>query len=254
MTELSDAQIHFIRTFIADIADPKIAQMFDLSGFVDDEDDAIPQDDIDRFEGEWAKRFAQLDPKVTKALSTGEIKDVGGLRATWALAVERADNGAADAALALLPRVETLLGDIADTREDGPPEGHVEFMQLVIDWQAQKGVFERQLDELSDALIAEHDDPEVEVDNAPQKVRQALAGFDQGLSDKIEALQDAAFPPLRKKEAGDAVAIVQSYLSYVESDPLITHLRQNPYEVDADALTVLGPALRRIMKHLNVVL
>lgn len=255
MTELTSDQSAFIRKYIAELPVSGIGDVLTLSEFQAElAQDDTPQDEApDPNAAAWAERFAELEPKVARALSEGGIADPGGLRATWSLAVERGDSGLAGAALELLPRIEKLMVDKVTTRADGPPDGHVEFMQLVMDWQARKAAFQRQLDDLSAALDADTDDADTADDGAPQALKRALNGFNQNLSQQIEAVQDAAFPQDRMTGAAAAVKIAQHYLDYVETDPLIAHIRQNPYGVDADGTALLGAPLRRIIAHLGTV-
>lgn len=214
---------------------------------------------------EWEKAEARLAPAVLEALSRQTVRDVGGLRAAWAIATERASVSDFSGALATLPKIEALLADAADTPGVDPyaaPSGIVEFGKIIVEWQMRKSDMQQRLDELAAAMqsdfseeVGEAEDDagtsDVDPTAAISKLGKVLAGFNQGLVDSLDAVNDATNSEERRLMAQKSMAIAESYLDYVQNDALVDHIRNNPFDVDADAEDILALPLLQVASQLK---
>ena len=192
------------------------------------------------------KRLAEIVARVKEAAGTSQ-GDQAKLKVSEAAVFARKKEF--EQANALLDEAEEILTQSGTPEISKAPLGAVSFAKARLNWQAAKKEVEGQLSRLQSAILAEFDDEEA-IDGA-KKLELVLARFNEGLSDSLDELYNAETdkkPPLAKS----ALQTVSNYIGYVESDELIAHIEENPYETLTVRSSLLD-SLTEIQKQLQTV-
>jgi len=204
----------------------------DIEGQVvtDGDTEIDPEETSGAAMAQFTARFKGLQPDILKAIASKTAQgDRVKLRSSEAGAVARQGNFAQ--AHEILDEVETLL----KSPGSGTPAGsapkamgsQVAFAKLRLEWEAQKNAVAKQLETLRTTILAEYPDPESAASAA--KLKQILARFSKGLSKNLDDVYTAADEVSQTKFRQASVGIIGEYLSYVETDPLISHVEVNPF-------------------------
>lgn len=205
----------------------------------------LPEDDAGTAEtpsgnaglaAEYAKRRAALDPALRNALAR-RLGDTGGLRAADAMAVERAERGDWQAALAALGRIERLLAQPgANTADTGGIEpGLVNYRQSLLQFAQTKTAVRTSLTALHRQIAAL--DGEADLAEA---LSQRLEAMFEGLSRVVDAAMGAVSNE-REPVTATVRSEVEAALHTVESDPLLAHVEANRWNV-----SIRGPLLQSL--------
>ena len=186
----------------------------------------------------WDAGVAAITPALKAALTAGG-EAAQELKLRFSEANVFARKAEYPKALELLATVEALLKRAAAPpaaaqagpagqgapRADG---GQVAFAKIKLQWNQAKQAVKDQLAQLGTIIVAEDDDPETA--DAVRKLDRVLKRFNEGLADTLDDLYNQAVPADQPKHLQKAGRIVADYLNYIESDPLIAHVEDNPYK------------------------
>jgi hypothetical protein len=135
-----------------------------------------------------------------------------------------------------------------DPDETGTKGTNVRFARLRLQWDSKKKAVAAELESLRKTILEEYNDKENAA--ATTKLNKILARFNTGLGDTLDALYNAADPAAQQQFKDKSLAIAKQYLSYVESDPLIAHVEDNPFLTVTVRDSLAGP-LKAIQKELE---
>jgi hypothetical protein len=211
-------------------------------------------------EAAWKNALAGTEPAYLQGLRA-RPSDAGRLRGVMEFAKVKAAKGDFPGALAALKALKDLLArspaaaaggkapGSASAPSDGPAPGGsaadgpaVAFAKIKIQWNQAKQLVESQLDQLAADILADTDEDieqfdeegnEIEIESddtegAEKKLTKVLSRLNKGLGDALDAhytAEPSARPALQQK----IDAIANDYLAYVEDDPLIALVEENPY-------------------------
>ncbi|MEE8500625.1 MAG: hypothetical protein V3S27_08620 [Kiloniellales bacterium] len=180
----------------------------------------------------WEAAFARLEPAVGRALSERLVADVSTLRVRWSYAVEQANDGAYEKALATVPNIDKMLQEGLNPTEAAPaeaapteaapaagaegtpatevPKGVVAFQRSRIMWIDTKKQMKIEMTKLKDAIIAESADDE-DADDIKAAGESLLANVDaiddrlEKILEKITVTPEGAERTSLKREAAGAI-------------------------------------------------
>jgi hypothetical protein len=194
----------------------------------------------------------KLGPQI-KAAATARPELREGLQqlvAEFKAKIQAGDLAAAKEALyelaTMVKSVEQREEDTAQTEEG--EFSKVAFEKIHLDWDSRKQEVLVSLEALHAAIVEQ--DQDAEAQTAASNLEKILARFNEGLGDKLDALRNADTPEKQKKLAGEASAIADHYLAYLDSDPLVLHVESNPYEIDVDVVGILAPPLEDLKEQI----
>jgi hypothetical protein len=178
-------------------------------------------------EKEYRTRYQAVAGALAAALRDPQ-RDASRLRAMDAFMVEKANAGDFDSALKALQKMEEALASApAATSASGPG---IDYTISLLNWVKAKKQVRTELDKLEAAILKEFaDEPKLPIiKSSLKKLEQVLGGFDESLRDKLDEATKAPreeLPQLHK----EALAILDEYQDYVDTDPFIEALETNPF-------------------------
>jgi hypothetical protein len=114
-------------------------------------------------------------------------------------------------------------------RQDG---AKVAYAKSRLAWLAVRKKVEGDLDKLRSEIVAtfsENGEAATLDKLFRDKVAPVMATLDESLADKLDEATNAADPAQRQKLIAEAKAIIQSYTTYVNSEPLLGDFDDNPF-------------------------
>lgn len=129
------------------------------------------------------------------------------------------------------------------------PEGKALLEKLVQRWIGDKAAYRARLDSLADEIIDDAEDPSAA--GAVNTLSDVLRRFDQGLTAALDTMRQTADPAGRARLAAEASTIAGNYVAHIASDPVLSHLRTNPFGIDVDAASALTPGLQDLIGQLR---
>ncbi len=203
-------------------------------------------------QAKWEAAFARLEPAVGRALSERLVADVSTLRVRWSYAVEQANDGAYDKALATVPNIVKMLREGAAAPAAGAevppaaevPKDIVAFQRSRIIWIDTKKRMMSELNKLKNAIVAQSADEE-DADEFEAAGESLLANVDQiddrleKILEKITETPEGAKRTGLKRKAADAI---KDYNAILDT-PFFKAVDDNPFvqvSVTASARMSLG--------------
>lgn len=184
---------------------------------------------------QFKARLMALVPQIKQAVGTSEGDQA---KQKAAAAGEKARLKDFEQANARLDEAEKLLKN----RTSG---GAVSFAKSRLQWQAAKKDVSGQIDRLRAAIIADAQEEEEEDTDAMEgakKLESLIGRFNEGLSDSLDDLYNAENHQ-KPGLAESTLTIVGSYLDFVQSHALVSHIDENPYETVTVRSTLQTPLL-----------
>jgi hypothetical protein len=175
----------------------------------------------------WGKLKADLEPRVQAALKA-DHPEASKIRAVWAFAEEKAENGDYLAAVQAGSRLETLLAANAGA---GPvPAGTVAFQRSRIMWITAKQAMKQDLGKFRDAVVnlASDDEDKDEIIVAVDALVDEFEVFDTRLEDQLDQIAQAPDGPERTKLKAAAKNTVNGYIE-VLGGPFFGRIDSNPF-------------------------
>jgi hypothetical protein len=122
-------------------------------------------------------------------------------------------------------------------------------------WTKTRSLMGTNVDKLKSA-IHEHysnDRPELmdEISESLKKLDKITETLDHRLAEALQKAAAAPDEPARKAELANAKAILTGYLKYVQSEPLIAHIDNNPFGVETNIKKVLTLSLGQLAKTVS---
>ncbi|MBL8363534.1 MAG: peptidoglycan-binding protein [Rubrivivax sp.] len=137
-----------------------------------------------------------------------------------------------------------------------PPEdlGEPSVKHAPLVWKGTRGILDHNIKELKRAVrqeySSEHPDLLKQIDQHVQRVDVILEKLDDRLADALERANAAADEAVRRAELDAAKAILREYTSFVQEEPLIDHVDNNPFGVDTKVRKVIGDSLKHMEKSM----
>jgi hypothetical protein len=230
-------------------ADGTVFEQDELDEEADDDESATNAGDPLR--QAYEARMAALHSRTLEALQA-QRGDSTRLRSVAEFAREKAGAKNYDSALKALDSLEKLLAAGGAEATPAPGGGgafsKVQFEKIHIDWNSRKQDIKQRLRALHAAIVEDWDDPVATT--AAANLEKVLAHFNEGLGDTPDALRNSTTVAARNDLAGKAGEIADRYLAYLDSNPLVAHVEDNPFDVAVNARETLGGPLRELRGEL----
>jgi peptidoglycan hydrolase-like protein with peptidoglycan-binding domain len=137
-----------------------------------------------------------------------------------------------------------------------PPEdlGEPTLARAPLVWHGTRNILEHNIKELKRAIrqeyANEHPTLLAEIDQNVQRVDVILEKLDARLAQTLERAGAAKSAAQRKTEIESAKAIVADYIAFVKREPLIDHIDNNPFGVNAQVRKVVTDSLTHMIKSI----
>jgi hypothetical protein len=190
----------------------------------EDTDDAAPESDADTAPtaGQLRAAMERLTPALRQAMAASPNGRETLMSLTKQFVTLLNNNKIADAARILQQLTESL----GQASSGAAPNGAVAFGKLRLEWDTTKKSVAGDIARLkSNAAQAFDGDSLLD---ALDTLDEVIARFNEGLGDRLDDIDNAADSGARKQAAQAATSIADSYLTYVDSDPLIGLIEINP--------------------------
>ena len=133
-----------------------------------------------------------------------------------------------------------------------PPElGKPDLRRAPLVWHGTREVLDHNISELKRAIRQEYADehPELlsEIDRNVQRVDVILEKLDQRLAHALDRANAAQGAGARKAEIENAKKVLAEYVSFAKSEPLIDHIDNNPFGVNAQVRKIITDSLRHVV-------
>ena len=168
---------------------------------------------------EWHKRLAEVEPRYEQAvkLTTG---DVGRMRMLHDIALEQADGGQYDKALATLKRLEDALAGARGTGDAIPP-GLVKYRTTLLNFEKVMKTIRGQIGKLTGSVAKLPDEADL-----AKRLGQAVEDLNSELSDAIDKAMSAA-KNVREPYNEATRGMIQEKIALIQSDPLVKIVDKN---------------------------
>jgi hypothetical protein len=121
-------------------------------------------------------------------------------------------------------------------------------------WHGTRNILDHNINELKRAIKQEYasEHPTVldEIDRGVQRVDVILEKLDVRLAEALERAGAATDAAKRKAELASAKTIIADYIAFVKTEPLIEHIDNNPFGVDAQVRKVITDSLTHMIKSM----
>lgn len=108
--------------------------------------------------------------------------------------------------------------------------GKVAYAKSRLAWLATRKKVESDLDRLRSEIVASFEEDGANLDQLfKNRVAPMMAALDESLADKLDEAANAEDPAARQALIGEARAIIKRYTDYVNSEPLLADLDDNPF-------------------------
>lgn len=122
-------------------------------------------------------------------------------------------------------------------------------------WHGTRGILDTNIKELKKAIrqeyADEHPDILTAIDKSVTKLDSILEKLDTRLADSLAKAHASTDPAARRKELQNARTILESYINYVKSEPMIAHIDSNPFGVDTKLEKVIADSLDHMAKSMR---
>ncbi|MGL4511486.1 MAG: peptidoglycan-binding domain-containing protein [Lacipirellulaceae bacterium] len=117
-------------------------------------------------------------------------------------------------------------------------------------WHSTRGILETNIEELKKGVRAfygaESDELLRQIDENMVKLGSVLDTLDTRLAESLDAANGAAEGKARTTELKKSQGIMKEYILYVNSEPLIQHMDDNPFGVTTSLKRIIGDALKHL--------
>lgn len=159
------------------------------------------------------------------------------------------DGTAAPSATTTATTATAATATTATTGETAKPgTKNVAFAKIKLRWNEAKQSLESDLHGLRETVLAEYGDADTVQD--AQKILRITGRFNEGLADTLDALYNAADAPRQARLRARAAEIAGSYQAYLDTDPLVAHIQQNPF-MALEIRARLSAPLAQLRQHLS---
>jgi peptidoglycan hydrolase-like protein with peptidoglycan-binding domain len=121
-------------------------------------------------------------------------------------------------------------------------------------WHGTRNILDHNIKELKRAIrqeyASEHPTLLAEIDQNVQRVDVVLEKLDARLAQTLERAGAAKSAAQRKTEIDSAKTIVADYIAFVKAEPLIDHIDNNPFGVNAQVRKVITNSLTHMIKSI----
>jgi tetratricopeptide (TPR) repeat protein len=181
-----------------------------------------------------ANRLKALAPKYLQASKSADPESRKTLENLFTLARTLLTKGDFAMTTAALSKLEALLDNVAANGAAAPPKPvgeKVAYAQLRLGWDTARKRAPVELEKLEQAILeAFKNEPWVgDLKQHVRKLDTVLEGFQEDLSDALDAALNAADEGKRRLHHEQAAGIVKKYKKYVETDPFIKDIEDNPF-------------------------
>jgi hypothetical protein len=188
----------------------------------------------------WLSRRTQVSTDLKKAL-VNKVGDTKKFAQLFSQAAAFGDQKAYDKALAVLDQLQPLLQTALGQGPAAPPAtpaqttrkvgAKVAYAQLRLAWDTAKKRVHAELQKLEQAILSEFQGSPAfaELEQKLRKLDTVLERFAEGLTDTLDDGLSAQTDEDRRKYNQQAAGIIAKYRAYVDSDPFIQQLEQNPF-------------------------
>lgn len=122
-------------------------------------------------------------------------------------------------------------------------------------WHGTREILATNIAELKKGVLAhygsEHPELLKEIDENLNKLGGILGKLDHKLADSLTKANAAAVGAARNAELKNSKTILDDYLNYVKSEPMIAHVDDNPFGVDTNLKKVLMDSLKHIAQAIR---
>jgi hypothetical protein len=149
----------------------------------------------------------------------------------------------------------------AKTAPAAPPapagaESHpVRLAKASVDWHGTRSIVDRKCQDLKQAIRAHYgkSHPEVmkQIESNMHKIDAIVNQLDHKLTVSLKKASDAPSEGVRMAELRVSRAILNEYIRYVKSEPLIAHIDKNPFGVQCNLQQVLAASLTKVAQTLT---
>ena len=119
-------------------------------------------------------------------------------------------------------------------------------------WHQTRTVMSSGLDKLKAAIKAEYSghSPELvaEIDKSMTKIDAIMQKLDHKLAEALDRAHKAPDGAARQRELANVKSLLKQHISYVQSEPLIAHIDNNPFKVQTNLKTLLSKSLTHVAK------
>jgi hypothetical protein len=199
----------------------------------------------------FSARLTALMPRVKQAMAAGqpsgqEIK----LKASEAGAL--AKQGRFELAESMLDDLQDLLdrqppSEATGAAGDAVQPGLVAYRKALVAWDGAKRKARADIQKLREALLASHPRQTAAAD----ALSGALDALNAGLADRIDRAINAAKEEQRRRHQAAALKVARNYRKFLEADPLLEDIDDNPLDVKVDAAKTLLGALDEVISSLE---
>jgi hypothetical protein len=130
----------------------------------------------------------------------------------------------------------------------------VRLAKASVAWHGTRGIVDGQCNQLKAAIRTHYgkSHPAVmkEIDNNMHKIDAITGKLDHKLAESLQKASSAANDGARVAELRVARGILNEYIRYVNSEPLIAHIDQNPFGVKCNLRQVLATSLNHMTQSL----
>jgi hypothetical protein len=193
-------------------------------------------------------RLAALGPRIKQAAADKAPYADAALRGV-ASYQDHLKAGRLEEARQALDEVQALLGAAGGTRAPG---GAVDYAKARLAWVAARNNAKADLRRLETAILdAYADEPAMlaQITKGVRRLDKVLVRLDTSLADKLDEGLNAAEPQARAQVNREALGIIDKYIAFLDSDPLIENIDDNPF-VDMDLASTLGETLAGLAEQL----
>ena len=117
-------------------------------------------------------------------------------------------------------------------------------------WHSTRGILNTNIEELKKGVRAaygtEHEEIVTAIDDSMTKLGKVVDKLDTRLADALDAANKSQEGTTRATELKKAESVMQDYLQYVNSEPLIDHMDNNPFGVNTSLKQIIGDALSHL--------
>ena len=187
-------------------------------------DTATTEAEPEDLAAQWAKVFAELNDKISRATSEGLVVDPDGLRKAWAWCTNNAADYAYSKAMETLPDVRARLarlagGDQNAFAQDVPADAKP-FAMARLTWRTTRSTMRSELGKVETAILAYCSEMEgmEEVVSNISTLAGHLVTLDDRLETKLDQIVNQPAGPGRESLKAEAQGLIAEYRRALESD------------------------------------
>ena len=131
----------------------------------------------------------------------------------------------------------------------------VRLAKASVDWHGTRSIVDRKCQDLKQAIRAHygksHPDVIKEIEKNMHKIDAIVDRLDHKLAVSLKKASDAPTEGARMAELRVSRGILNEYIRYVKSEPLIAHIDKNPFGVQCNLQQVLATSLTKVSQTIT---